>query len=540
MPDQVITKNETVDGVDVTTITEAPEYTNDTIKFSHDVVIGAQDPEKVNLAIVIDRSWSTLISSGSDLDGDNSNDSFIEAQKIAAKEIAQKYIDLGYDPASVSITLVDFGSSGNVVGRFTLDNLAAYNDAVDDISVSGFTNYADPLAELKTYWDGLNSDGDLSNDIDPTASNNVIFMSDGAMTSTNNPTDEAQALTNAYSTNITAIGLGNDSSTTDLDLVDNTGGAEQITDISTLVDTLTAPPDLLDVDKVEVTFTYEDPNNPGSTLTQTETYLVSELDQLPDRYALTDETVDLVPDPPIGTNITMEVKTYFNNGGVSISSGAITVPAFMCFSADTLILTDRGEVRAGDLQAGDMVRTVDHGFQEIRWVGSRKITPKQLLSRPSMRPVQISAGALGPQVPQRSLTVSPQHRILLTRRFDDRAARHDEVLVAAKSLVGEKGVSWAEIGDGVEYVHIAFSRHELIFSEGVISESLYAGPQALRMLLPEQRKELLSIFPEWSEPDFEPVAARPIPKGADQREIVARLSVMNMLSQESRTDPSLH
>ena len=44
----------------------------------------------------------------------------------------------------------------------------------------------------------------------------------------------------------------------------------------------------------------------------------------------------------------------------------------VCFTRGTLIKTDQGERPIEDLLAGDMVLTMDHGYQPIRWIGSSK------------------------------------------------------------------------------------------------------------------------------------------------------------------------
>ena len=91
-----------------------------------------------------------------------------------------------------------------------------------------------------------------------------------------------------------------------------------------------------------------------------------------------------------------------NFGGI----GDITaLEDFVCFTRGTLIKTDQGERPIEELAAGDMVLTMDHGYQPIRWIGSSKRA-----ATGDLAPILIRKGALGND---RDLRVSPQHRMLL-------------------------------------------------------------------------------------------------------------------------------
>ena len=77
-----------------------------------------------------------------------------------------------------------------------------------------------------------------------------------------------------------------------------------------------------------------------------------------------------------------------------------------CFTRGTLITTDKGEVAIEDLRAGDMVLTMDAGYQAIQWIGSKKVSGHQMGTNPKLRPIRISAGAMGLNLPQQDLVVS--------------------------------------------------------------------------------------------------------------------------------------
>ena len=197
--------------------------------------------------------------------------------------------------------------------------------------------------------------------------------------------------------------------------------------------------------------------------------------------------------------------------------------AIVCFTAGTLIETADGkQVLVDHLQLGDVVMTVDHGLQTIKWIGSRYIPQAMLGFNPHLYPIRIAQGVLGHGFPKVPLLVSPQHRVLvrsaIAQRMFDRAA----VLVAAKHLLKLDGVRVEKNLVGVEYFHFMFENHELVFANGAACESFYPGPQAIKTLSREAQEELYAIFPELvvSE-DFLP-SCRPLTSGKLGQNLVKR------------------
>ncbi|MCF3972547.1 Hint domain-containing protein [Paracoccus salsus] len=170
-------------------------------------------------------------------------------------------------------------------------------------------------------------------------------------------------------------------------------------------------------------------------------------------------------------------------------------PTAPCFTAGTLILTDRGGRPVEDLAPGDLVWTRDNGFQPIRWSGQRSLSPAELGANPRLRPIRIRAGALGPSRPDTDLIVSPQHRVLVRSRIAQRMFGAPELLVAAKQLVGIAGVEELYDCASVTYVHLLFDRHEVLMSNGAETESLFPGVQALAAL-GDAAEEIRALFPQ--------------------------------------------
>ena len=157
-----------------------------------------------------------------------------------------------------------------------------------------------------------------------------------------------------------------------------------------------------------------------------------------------------------------------------------------CFTPGTLIRVPGGEVAVETLGPGDLVETLDHGAQPLRWVGRRTVE-----GRGDLAPVAIAAGTLDNR---RDLRVSPQHRMLFTGWRAELCTGQAEVLVAAKHLVGQPGISRVPV-EQVEYIHLLFDRHEIIFAENTPTESFYPGSEILaadRAMF----NEVVRIFPE--------------------------------------------
>ncbi|SMO68804.1 Hint domain-containing protein [Paracoccus laeviglucosivorans] len=190
-----------------------------------------------------------------------------------------------------------------------------------------------------------------------------------------------------------------------------------------------------------------------------------------------------------------------------------------CFTAGTLIETPDGPMQVQMLQPGDLVLTRDHGPRPLRWIGRRLLSAAELRLAPQLNPIRIRTGALGQGVPQRDLTVSPQHRVLVRSAIARRMFGADEVLVAAKQLLALDGIEQLQVAQ-VEYVHILFDGHEIVASDGAWTESLYTGAEALKSLGQAARDEIFALFPELQ--GSPAPAARPFATGARARQLAAR------------------
>lgn len=218
--------------------------------------------------------------------------------------------------------------------------------------------------------------------------------------------------------------------------------------------------------------------------------------------------------------------TWTTKGGSSgIANIIVQSNAVVCFAAGTQIKTISGDVRVETLEAGDLVLTADHGYQEILWIGKTRLSPRQLGGTPNLVPIRIPAGALGNGLPTEPLLVSPQHRVLVRSELVEEMTGAAEVLVAAKHLVGTAGIHIARDVTEVEYWHFLFAQHEVVFANGAPSESLFTGAEALKSVSSAARVEILALFPELAKMDHDELlnrAARPIIKGRIGRDLALR------------------
>ncbi|WP_415639298.1 Hint domain-containing protein, partial [Paracoccus nototheniae] len=227
-------------------------------------------------------------------------------------------------------------------------------------------------------------------------------------------------------------------------------------------------------------------------------------------HDLTDGIISFNGADMTGPGLTMTGVT----GGLTATQTGVT-----CFASGTLIDTATGPRPIESLAVGDLVMTLDHGDRPLRWIGRSAV---YLIARPHLAPVRIPAGALGGGLPLRALIVSPQHRVLVRSPIALRMAGAAEVLVAACKLVGTAGIHVALDLTQVDYWHLLFDAHQVIRSEGALTESLFTGPEALRAVPPQALAEILDLFPLLADPGHVALHARPVVQGHRARTLAAR------------------
>ncbi|WP_099248378.1 Hint domain-containing protein [Pelagimonas phthalicica] len=193
-----------------------------------------------------------------------------------------------------------------------------------------------------------------------------------------------------------------------------------------------------------------------------------------------------------------------------------------CFTAGTRVLLPTGYADVATVRSGDLVVTADEGAQKLRWIGRRHIDQAGFKRNEGLRPVRISAGSLGQNLPERDLLVSRQHRMLVTSKVAERMFGRRDVLVSAIKLTALPGIFVDFDVKEVEYIHLLFKGHQLLFAEGAKSESLYLGSEAQKALSPEGRAEIETLFPNLRRRRDVLMPARFVPSGRLQKKLMTR------------------
>lgn len=167
----------------------------------------------------------------------------------------------------------------------------------------------------------------------------------------------------------------------------------------------------------------------------------------------------------------------------------------ICFAPGTRVATETGQRLIETLRPGDTVLTRDNGPQQVLWMGHRRMSGARLYAMPHLRPIRLRAGAVGMDEPDQDLIVSPQHRMLVRGAHARALFNTDEVLVEAAALVNDKTILVDRALREVTYVHVLLERHNVIWANGLQTESFHPAQADLDSIDPTQRAGLAAILP---------------------------------------------
>ncbi|WP_238313830.1 Hint domain-containing protein [Methylobacterium crusticola] len=142
----------------------------------------------------------------------------------------------------------------------------------------------------------------------------------------------------------------------------------------------------------------------------------------------------------------------------------------VCFVTGTRIRVVRpggeAEVAVEDLRVGDRAVTASGVVRPITWIGHRDLDAGGRTLPHDQQPVRVRAGAFGPGLPARDLSLSPGHPVLVGAGPDQEGG----VLVPIMCLINGTSVVRAPCAR-VTYWHVELDRHDILLAEGLPAES---------------------------------------------------------------------
>ena len=171
-------------------------------------------------------------------------------------------------------------------------------------------------------------------------------------------------------------------------------------------------------------------------------------------------------------------------------------PDVICFTSDAMIATPGGACSIVHLRPGDKVLTRDNGPQPILWTGQTTLSGLALRKHPYLRPIRLRSDCMQSGLPQGDLCLSPAHRVLFCGPKARALYGSDEVLVRASDLVNYRNISPDLALHGVTYLHLLLDAHQIIFANGVATESFHPG-LAPAETLRQHRQSLREVEDGW-------------------------------------------
>ena len=141
-------------------------------------------------------------------------------------------------------------------------------------------------------------------------------------------------------------------------------------------------------------------------------------------------------------------------------------PPVHCLLKGTRISTPAGYCPVEELQIGDEAHTLS-GPKAVKWVGYSKFTKEEGKTwLDSVMPIRVARDAVDDRSPHSDLYLSPMHCIFF-----------NEALIPVKYLANGASIVQGTPSEmsALEYYHIDLGTHEVIYAEGALVESFFAG-----------------------------------------------------------------
>jgi hypothetical protein len=191
-----------------------------------------------------------------------------------------------------------------------------------------------------------------------------------------------------------------------------------------------------------------------------------------------------------------------------------------CFLKGTLIDTPEGQKKVEDLLIGDLVTTIGGAARPVQFIGAysyRKADPSRDWVE-DVKPVVVRKSAISDNVPNRDLYMTRAHALYL-----------DGMLIPVCNLINGSTivVDDAEDLSELEYFHVKFESHDVIYAEGAACESL--------LTVSESAKNFADYYRAHGFPESEPKPFAPIHSFWGRRsQLASRVRSAASLIKESR------
>ncbi|HEX4505309.1 MAG TPA: Hint domain-containing protein [Alphaproteobacteria bacterium] len=162
-----------------------------------------------------------------------------------------------------------------------------------------------------------------------------------------------------------------------------------------------------------------------------------------------------------------------------------------CFCRGTRIRTPGGDRPIEDLRIGDLIMTAEGQSLPLKWVGRRSYHDWLAVGNAGVQPIRFRAGSIADRVPARDLYVSPEHAMFI-----------DGMLIPAEHLVNGVSILKVEGMESVDYFHLEFDRHVVIFAEGAKAESFVDDDSRILFHNADEYRRLYSEEPKRQYPEF--------------------------------------
>ena len=181
--------------------------------------------------------------------------------------------------------------------------------------------------------------------------------------------------------------------------------------------------------------------------------------------------------------------------GVGNGNGGTCAGGGNCFLKGTLIDTPDGQKKVEDLLIGDLVTTIGGAARPVQFISSfsyKKADPSRGWVE-DVKPVVVRKSAISDNVPNRDLYMTRAHALYL-----------DGMLVPVCNLINGSTivVDDAEDLSELEYFHVKFESHDVIYAEGAACESLLTVSESAKNFADYYRAH---GFPESEQKPFAPI-----------------------------------